>query len=247
MRNYPSICLENLRKTTNPQSRYPVSVPRFEYGPPEYEAAMLTTQPWQSAFIGISSEDVKLKLTQDTLLAKFCDQFSLQNTRLLDRLNRSSSSSSLARQPYVGPGLPQKLLPAFLFDCYVPQILHSQNLNILDHSIFPYQLRPSNFSYSCWLGVKYFLKCLLLSILITCPAQPNLFILLYFTMSGSLNNSYSSFWRVLTMVWCISKYLAFGLYPSSNAFPFKTTFLFPSSGKRGGRGGTYSVGSLRKR
>jgi hypothetical protein len=33
---------------------------------------------------------------------------------------------------------------------------------------------------------------LLLSILITCPAQPNLFILIYLTMSGSLNSSYSS-------------------------------------------------------
>jgi hypothetical protein len=60
------------------------------------------------------------------------------------------------------------------------------------------------------------------------------------------------FWRVLTIVWCISKNLAFGLYPSSSVFPLKTRFwklaLLPSSGKRGGggRGGTYSMGSLRK-
>jgi hypothetical protein len=32
--------------------------------------------------------------------------------KLSEQLEISSSSSSMARQPYVGPGLPQKLLPA---------------------------------------------------------------------------------------------------------------------------------------
>jgi hypothetical protein len=57
------------------------------------------------------------------------------------------------------------------------------------------------------------------------------------------------FWRVLTMVWSISKNLAYGLYPSSSVFCLKTTFrklaVLPSSGKKGEKCGTYSVGSLR--
>jgi hypothetical protein len=56
----------------------------------------------------------------------------------------------------VGPSLPQKLLPAFLFHCCVPPNLHSQSLNIFDHIIYPPELRPSNFPYSYWFGVKYF-------------------------------------------------------------------------------------------
>jgi hypothetical protein len=62
----------------------------------------------------------------------------LEQTKDQERVysSSSSSSSSLARQPYVGPGLPQKLLPAFLFHCYVPPFLHSQWLNILDRIIF---------------------------------------------------------------------------------------------------------------
>jgi hypothetical protein len=36
------------------------------------------------------------------------------------------------------------------------------------------------------------------------------------------------FWRVLTMVWCISKNLAFGLYSSSNVFFFPFTQRFGS-------------------
>jgi hypothetical protein len=49
---------------------------------------------------------------------------------------------------------------------------------------------------------------------------------------------------------CFSRNLALGLYPSSTVFSLKKTFrklaLPPSSGKKGGRGGTYSVGSVRK-
>jgi hypothetical protein len=57
----------------------------------------------------------------------------------------SLPSPSSARQPYMGPGLPQKLLPAFLFHCYVPRIL-------------------------C---VKYFLNCPVIIYMynMSCPAQ----------------------------------------------------------------------------
>jgi hypothetical protein len=45
------------------------------------------------------------------------------------------------------------------------------------------------------------------------------------------------FWRVLTMVWCISKNLALWLYPTSSVFTLKTTFLnlaLPLSSDGGG-------------
>jgi hypothetical protein len=54
-----------------------------------------------------------------------------------------------------------------------------------------------------------------------------------------LNKMFNLFWKVLTMVWCISKSLAFGFHPSSDVFSLKTTFqklaLLPSSGKKGGK------------
>jgi hypothetical protein len=70
-----------------------------------------------------------------------------------------------------GPGLPHKLLLAFLCHCWVPPILHFQSLNILDHMIFPSELRPSN-SYACWLRV-YFLDCpvIINAYNMSCPTQ----------------------------------------------------------------------------
>jgi hypothetical protein len=58
------------------------------------------------------------------------------------------------------------------------------------------------------------------------------------------------FWRVLTMVWCIFEESCFMTLSIVQCFSLKITFrkpaLLPSSGKKGGRGGTYSMGSIEK-
>jgi hypothetical protein len=46
----------------------------------------------------------------------------------------SSSSSSLARQPFVSPGLPQNYSPFFSIQCHTPPVLCTQNSNVLTHT-----------------------------------------------------------------------------------------------------------------
>jgi hypothetical protein len=107
--------------------------------------------------------------------------------KFIDKI-MASSSSSLARPPYVDPGLPQKLLPVFLFHCYVPPILHSQSLNFLDHIISHLSLGLPIFLIPVDLMLNTFLTVHTYNM--SCPAQSVYFNNL--TRSGSLNNSYTS-------------------------------------------------------
>ena len=54
-------------------------------------------------------------------------------------------SSSVARQPYAGLGLPQKLPPFLSVRCYAPQFLISNVLMSCRTRVFPSHLRSSTF------------------------------------------------------------------------------------------------------
>jgi len=70
----------------------------------------------------------------------------------------SSSSSSLARQPLMGPGLLQKFCPFIPVKGDLLPILDLLTSHVLINSIFPSKFRSSNSSYSVRFGVEYFFK-----------------------------------------------------------------------------------------
>ena len=73
------------------------------------------------------------------------------------------SSSSVARQPCVGLGLPQKLPPFLSVQCYAPPIPISQCPYVLSDTVFPSHLRSSNFPGPFWRSLTYLLHCSLIT------------------------------------------------------------------------------------
>jgi hypothetical protein len=52
-------------------------------------------------------------------------------------MDGTSSSSTLPRQPYVGPGLPQNFSPFFSIRCYTHPVFYAQNSDVLPYTFFP--------------------------------------------------------------------------------------------------------------
>ena len=100
----------------------------------------------------------------------------------------TSSSSSLAQQPLLSQGLPQKLLPAVPIPCSIPPISLPQLPGIFHHTIFPSQFRPAPLSpsfYHC--NENSSCSALFLHTNnVSCPF--NRLILMYVTISLSLYN-----------------------------------------------------------
>ena len=105
-----------------------------------------------------------------------------------------SSSSSLAQQPDLSPGLPQKLPPAILVPCSIPPVFLPQLPGIIHHAVLPSQLWPTPLPFSFYYCSQDSFAGLCSSNRITCPAHLRrlTFIYMYVTISLSLYNVYSS-------------------------------------------------------
>jgi hypothetical protein len=105
---------------------------------------------------------------------------------------KAESTSSLAWQSCVKPGLLQKLQPVSSIHSHIPPNLTPRVLiswiTLSSHLSLglPVFLVPSG------LVTNTILTDLLLSVHVICPAQLNLFIYIYFIISGSLNSLYNS-------------------------------------------------------
>ena len=90
------------------------------------------------------------------------------------KIRNPSSSSSVARQPCVGLGLPQKLPPFLSVQCYAPPIPNSQRPYVRSDTVFSSHLRSSNFPGLFWYSLKYLLHCSLVTSTqyMSSPLQP---------------------------------------------------------------------------
>ena len=105
---------------------------------------------------------------------------------------RPTSSSSLARQPVMGPGLPQKLLPFASIHSKPYPISFPNCSNILRDAVLPSSFRSSFGSLPIRYSCKHLSHYSFFIHSLKCPAHFNLFILIYFTISGSLYMLYNS-------------------------------------------------------